>query len=312
MDRQILLSICIPTYNRAVFLDYMVRKLVSFDSFDDSVEIVISDNCSDDNTYQTVMNIMSDFPKKNIVYHRNEQNIKDKNFYKVLSLAHGIYRKLQNDYVYFEDSDLRHIKDIVKKHKHQERCSLFFYQQIFREQDDMKEVNTIDSFISTVHNKITWISNFGCFENQLLLLEKFSSQSNLQLLQMLWTLYLLENSNRAFIYTINTYVEVEIPNITRYVGTYNFFTPHVVNYYKILQPYKERGELTLITMFQDKNYLLKDFVGKSFMKYVLLREKSTYDLTGSWSIIFEHFWMIPRLYYIMSFKFLFKLVKRIF
>ena len=44
-----LLSICIPTYNRAQFLDVSLRELISQASeISDSIEIVISDNASTD------------------------------------------------------------------------------------------------------------------------------------------------------------------------------------------------------------------------------------------------------------------------
>lgn len=46
-----LLSICIPTYNRASSLSELLKKLCEVkERFEDDVEICISDNCSDDNT----------------------------------------------------------------------------------------------------------------------------------------------------------------------------------------------------------------------------------------------------------------------
>ena len=45
-----LLSICIPTYNRAELLRDNLEHIVSDPDFDDEVEIVISDHCSTDET----------------------------------------------------------------------------------------------------------------------------------------------------------------------------------------------------------------------------------------------------------------------
>ncbi|MBE7198491.1 MAG: glycosyltransferase family 2 protein, partial [Parafilimonas terrae] len=41
---EILLSICIPTYNRADFLDYLLKQAAASWSFPFAYEIVISDN----------------------------------------------------------------------------------------------------------------------------------------------------------------------------------------------------------------------------------------------------------------------------
>ena len=51
-----LLSICIPTYNRAEILDKSLESITKQDIFQktDEVEIIVSDNCSQDNTHNIV------------------------------------------------------------------------------------------------------------------------------------------------------------------------------------------------------------------------------------------------------------------
>lgn len=89
----ILLSICIPTYNRAdclkVCLDSIVGQFSS-QEIADNVEIVISDNASLDNT----KDIVNSFRQKysNIKYFRNETNIGfDRNLLKVVAASTGKY-----------------------------------------------------------------------------------------------------------------------------------------------------------------------------------------------------------------------------
>ncbi len=53
-EAQVMLSICIPTYNRAPFLDYLLTDLATNCRFDFRYEIVISDNASSDNTTEIV------------------------------------------------------------------------------------------------------------------------------------------------------------------------------------------------------------------------------------------------------------------
>ena len=85
------LSICIPTYNRAQFLEECLQSvLLSITGHEDQIEIIISDNASTDNTGDIVRAIQEMHPW--IRYHRNEQNIGgDRNIYAVAAMGVGKY-----------------------------------------------------------------------------------------------------------------------------------------------------------------------------------------------------------------------------
>lgn len=91
--KQIVLSICIPTYNRAEYIGEAIESVLSqiTPEIKDLVEICISDNASTDNTNE----IVKQFQEKNIckiIYHKNEENIgADRNFLKVIEIANGEY-----------------------------------------------------------------------------------------------------------------------------------------------------------------------------------------------------------------------------
>jgi glycosyltransferase involved in cell wall biosynthesis len=53
---QPLLSICIPTFNRAYILEKTLHSIVSQKIFQDTneIEVIVSDNCSSDNTFEIV------------------------------------------------------------------------------------------------------------------------------------------------------------------------------------------------------------------------------------------------------------------
>ncbi|WP_341988198.1 glycosyltransferase family 2 protein [Azorhizobium sp. AG788] len=53
-EADVMLSICIPTYNRGPFLDYLLTDLATNCRFDFRYEIVVSDNASPDNTTEIV------------------------------------------------------------------------------------------------------------------------------------------------------------------------------------------------------------------------------------------------------------------
>ena len=72
-QHQKLLSICIPTYNRAKYLDLSLQQFLrEFQRIDQSiVELFVSDNASPDSTPEVVKKYMQlGLP---IVYNRNEE-----------------------------------------------------------------------------------------------------------------------------------------------------------------------------------------------------------------------------------------------
>lgn len=88
-----ILSICIPTYNRAEYIKETLRSI--FDQiepeFAQTVEVCISDNASSDNTESVIVQLQKVSPIQ-IVYSRNEKNEgADRNYMKVVSLARGEY-----------------------------------------------------------------------------------------------------------------------------------------------------------------------------------------------------------------------------
>ena len=95
-----IISICIPTYNRDECLRQCLNSIVL--QFEDSVvresvEIVISDNASTDNTEKIVNEFQRDY--SNIFYYRNSENIRvDRNIINVVEKAKG-------DFVWFLGDD---------------------------------------------------------------------------------------------------------------------------------------------------------------------------------------------------------------
>lgn len=81
------LSICVPTFNRGKYIGQTLQSLI--EHTDSSVEIVVSDNASQDETSEIVAQHSRTRP---IVYHRFDENVgADRNFLKAVSLAKGDY-----------------------------------------------------------------------------------------------------------------------------------------------------------------------------------------------------------------------------
>ena len=90
MEKEILLSIAIPTYNRAKSLENLLRGLLpQVKKREREVEICISDNGSEDSTREVVTNFENEYPGL-LRYRTNEKNLGiDKNILLVMEMSRG-------------------------------------------------------------------------------------------------------------------------------------------------------------------------------------------------------------------------------
>jgi glycosyltransferase involved in cell wall biosynthesis len=89
-----LLSICIPTYNRAEILHACLENLVPL-ATPYAIPIYISDNASTDTTEEVTKSFKQGYP--HIYYSRNKENVKDFSFGLALKMAQSQYAWLFND-----------------------------------------------------------------------------------------------------------------------------------------------------------------------------------------------------------------------
>lgn len=94
-----LLSICIPTFNRISLLRESVNSIIDSISYSGyNVSIIISDNCSTDDTQNYCLELVNNYPF--ISYYRNDENVNELNFY-IAAL------RAKTDYVWlFSDDDI--------------------------------------------------------------------------------------------------------------------------------------------------------------------------------------------------------------
>ena len=92
-EKDYLLTIAIPTYNRAKYLKRALKSIA--EQYDDRLEIIVSDNASLDDTEEVVQEIEKHIPIK---YLKNKENIgSDMNFLQCLREASGKYTVLLGD-----------------------------------------------------------------------------------------------------------------------------------------------------------------------------------------------------------------------
>lgn len=98
-----ILSICIPTYNRADCLEQILEKMMPV-CIENNIHIYISDNASTDNTEKVGMQFELKYDV--VHYYRHAENIgPDDNFEYVLKMSNTQYRWLMSDTCYVDNID---------------------------------------------------------------------------------------------------------------------------------------------------------------------------------------------------------------
>jgi len=180
------LSICIPTYNRSLFLEEAIVSIVEQITSDivTLVELCISDNASTDNTEEMVRKWQAEVPFS-LIYHRNEENLgADLNYLKVIELANG-------DYCWYLGSDDRikfgAIAKILKELKG--HCDIYLCNRT--ECDiDMRPVNDrhwlADDIKSMTYNLSCRDELLDYFDNSMSLGAVFSYLSSIIFIRVKW------------------------------------------------------------------------------------------------------------------------------
>ena len=108
INSSVVLSIGIPTYNRAPYLKYLLNKLCEQRALmRHNYEILISDNASTDHTELVVQEFVHLLP---IRYFRNKENLGgEKNNLNCIKNAHGEY------YIYLADDDFIYLDQVNNK-----------------------------------------------------------------------------------------------------------------------------------------------------------------------------------------------------
>lgn len=88
------LSICIPTFNRSTFIGATLESIIAQATRD--CEIVVSDNASTDDTEQVVSEYARHFERLRYIRQDTNRGL-DRNFDRVVELAHGEYCWLMTD-----------------------------------------------------------------------------------------------------------------------------------------------------------------------------------------------------------------------
>ena len=172
MDNKPLISICIPTYNRCDVLRNCLQSIVSQDIFkNNDIEIVISDNCSTDETEKVVKVFQNEY--SNIYYFKNKKNICDMNFPTVLNKAHGKFRKLINDTLMLKKGCLKVIYNFVLENQNERPVILFKNsnnknnRRIFSNKLFLYKTRNLKKILYDISFRFNWIGTLGIWDDDL-------------------------------------------------------------------------------------------------------------------------------------------------
>jgi acetyltransferase-like isoleucine patch superfamily enzyme len=261
-----LLSICIPTFNRSSFLQRTLQSIAEQDAFTatDAIEIVISDNCSEDDTEAISLQFADAYPGK-IRYFRNFTNVgADANFEMALSRGEGAFLKLHNDNLLVRNGSLTELLKVIAATQAEQPIIFCTNGNNNIVGGPIAVCNNMNTFVQHVSFFSTWIGGFGIWREQFSRISDFSANVHLRLVQTDILFRLLATGKRAIVLYSMYFSGMDIGH----KGGYNIAEVFGQNYLSILKKYVNSG-------------LLEDAVFQAEKKSILLRHIIPYYFDAS-------------------------------
>ena len=271
-----ILSICIPTYNRSVFLKQSLDVLCHQINSDD-VELIISDNDSPDDTKEVV----GEFIKQNsrIQYFKQDTNVgASRNFISLMNRAQGKYILLLGDDDILTDNAVSVLVDILKRKDY----GLLYVETRITDNKGTKEFDNKTDFIKEISYFYTFMSSSIFRKDVVEMIEDPLRYVPSHLLQMPFYI----KSTLLSDYNAITYEPVfaTIGLAAKANGGYNFFVVFVNWYYRIWEEYLDDKQLL--------KWLKKDiwsFVWQYTKKLLLHKDVGNFKVENGWIILFKHY-----------------------
>jgi len=253
-----LVSICIPTFNRAPQLAKTLESIVTQPEFKaGQAEVVISDNASTDETESIGQQYASQY--HNIHYFRNDQNISNENFPLVLSRANGILRKLNNDTLMLRSNALNEMCQLVKKYRDKKPC--IFLTNGYRGHNGEELLNFHD-FVVREGYHVTWIASFTIWDDECENISRDVEGCELRLWQVK---KLYENAYKKDSVVISDFVFGKGQSVPKKNISYGLYQVFYQNYLKLLEPYVSKEAITAA----DMEIIEKDLLFQFFTNWMI-------------------------------------------
>ena len=283
-----LLSICIPTYNRAVLLDNTLSCITSDDIFKNThdVQIVISDNCSSDNTEQVCKKYVKEFPSK-IKYIRHEKTIfAPLNIQGVLDYADGEFLKMHNDNILFINDGLHKLIDIIR----QSDNDVIFCINQANGTCRVKQYDSIDAIVREISYRTTWMCAH-CYRTEAYKMVENIGEYMMQWMVSVDVLFKLIENGVAFVCLYESIFQVQ--TVERKGGQYNVAEVFGKNYIGLLRKCVDKKQLSLPVFNCEKKKLLLKHINPFYFDF---KHCYTFQKTGYLKYIYADYWDKPYFY----------------
>lgn len=289
---QKVLSLCFPTYNRGWCMKEQIERLSLCPKETlDKMEILISDNCSTDDTQQIVTDaIANGFPA---TYHRNSENLgMDGNFVTCFKKAKGKYVWLLGD---DDPIIIESLVKIVDKLSSDVEYGLMHIDQMKRANSDAQfvEFTNQESFFRT-------ISYYTSLISANIVRTEYVPEINFEKYMGTWFTLIPLYITGVLKQPVNALVNFKVFEFSKdYArnGGYNYFKVFVTNYLGIWKEYLDAGKISKATF----EFLKRDIFVRNISYYIvrllILKQRGDqYKIDGAWKILFTHYWNKPYFY----------------
>ena len=160
MEKQPLLSICIPTYKREYLVDQLLQTIYAQNCDRNLFEVCITDNSDTDETKDLIESKYRGY--ENLHY----KKVFCKGFLnstEALKYGNGLLIKLQNDYSMFKEGSLQKLIDQVRANLAEK--PLIFYSLRGKAAD--QKYSDFDSFMRAINYLSTWSTSFAIWKEDL-------------------------------------------------------------------------------------------------------------------------------------------------
>lgn len=283
-----LLTIGIPTYNRAKYLDRCLNSILTqFDGIEKDIELLIANNASTDHTKE----IVNQYSKKmKIDYYEREINLgPDSTCSLCFEKASGKYVWVLGDDEYLIEGSLKVIINLLKD---KDYGDVYLHCIPFHNEEDVDETPVKEAKIKTYHQPIEFIKSIhyyatfisGNIINKSILQNdtSYKKYMNTNIVQIGWTIKAIFSAQE------NLYVETPLFAAKQNnSGGYQFVTTFAKNYNYILKSLVKEGYDKRIIDITNTN-LIKSYFPANIIK--LLYYENRFDVEKHFSVLFNSFW----------------------
>ncbi len=296
-NNTVLLSICIPTYNRAGTLWGNLNKLYAqIYGLDLPIELIVSDNCSQDDTRNVVESFIVKGMKINYV--RNSSNLgMDGNFAQCFRMAVGKYILVMGDDDFLLDGMLE--KLINKIYETDYGLIHLNPRGVLNKSDEV--FSNPELFLKNISFWITYITS-NIVNSKYVKQYDFEKYNGTHLISV--PLYLTATLSHDQNLIINERIFSDGVDISNN-GGYNFFQVFLENYLRIWSGFKKKKLISQKLYFWIKKDIYKSFLLRNGYNLLVNKEKNNYNLENSYIKILS-FYSYHSYFYINTISFVAK------